>query len=489
MYRVGMKRLAVVLAVVGCAHPSPPSPTPTLPAAAPAPTPAPAPPPAPAAPPERWATSIVLGANFLDFVVMFPSPDGHDARVEVGDKHLPLSQVTHTDARLEFTVEKAGPKETWEHYALARTGDVARGEADLGTHHMSVRMERLGPDEPPRSAFKRPQTPRPPFPYAQRDLVVAAPDGGKLAGTLAIPTGTGPFPTVLLLSGSGQQDRDETVFGHKPYLIVADRLARAGIASYRFDDRGTGQTVGAPLSLDTEIADAIAALDTLAKQPEVDPKRLGIIAHSAAGAVAPNAARKHAVAFVVLLAGTTLDGGEYAAVQTEETMRAAGADAAAIAEQQKAQRAVSTAAKKGAAEVEKALVKIATPALAKALGRAPTADEVKQAIAQPLAAATNPWTLSYFRIDPRDAWKTLNVPVLLMVGDKDTQVPADLTIGALTKTLGKRGPLTAKKLPGLNHLFQHAPTGALSEYVELEESFAPEALDTLAAWLAERTKK
>jgi pimeloyl-ACP methyl ester carboxylesterase len=435
----------------------------------------------PPAPPERWAATVVIGASLRDFVIEFAD---RGATLELGDAKVPLVEVTHADDKLAFAIDKQ-PKETYE---LARKGDVAAGKGAIGRTTLPIRMVKLADGEAPHSAFPRPQTPKPPFPYEERELVVDAPDGGKLAGTLTIPQGTGPFPAVLLLSGSGQQDRDETIFGHKPYLIVADRLTRAGFATYRFDDRGTGKTVGAPLSLDTEIDDAGAILDVLKKQKEIDPKRVGIIGHSAGGMVAPNAAIKHPVAFIVLLAGATLSGREYSAFQTERELRASGADDKALAEQRTLQARVTAAAIKGTKEVEAIFTEIATPELEKSLGRKPTADEVKQAIAAPVSAATNPWVVSYFRIDPRVAWKKLAIPVLLLVGDKDTQVPADMTIKGLEDTVPKK-LVTAKKLAGLNHLFQHAQSGEVEEYLTNVESFDPDALEQLTGWLVDHTKK
>jgi pimeloyl-ACP methyl ester carboxylesterase len=433
---------------------------------------------------ERWAATLVIGANFRDFVVTFtPAGSAATATMTLPERKqpLPLAQVTFTPQQLAFTLEKpSGGKES---YTLARTGSTAKGTATIGGHQLLIRMVALGPDEPAHSAFPRPQTPQPPWKYEVQELEVTAPDGGKLAGTLTTPAGSGPFPAILLLSGSGAQDRDETVFGHKPYLIIADRLTRAGFVTFRFDDRGTGKTTGAPGTLDTEIADAAAVLDVLATQKQVDPKRLGIIGHSTGGMVAPNAALKHPVAFIVSLAGVAVSGRELVPLQQQLALAHAGVPADVAKQQLDAQRAIGDAAAKDPALVKPALVAVAAPQLEKTLGRKPTQAEIDQAIAKPLAEATAPWTISFFRLDPRVAWKQLKLPVLLLVGDKDTQVPADVTIDALQKSVGDPKQLTAKKLPGLDHLFQHATTGFVDEYVEIDESFAPEALDALTAWL------
>lgn len=439
---------------------------------------------APAAAAERWAATVVIGAALHDFVVEIA---GDKAAFVRGKQRAPLADVVETAERIAFTLEKPGmPKDAAERYELVRHGDRADGQGTVGATQIPIRMVRLADGEAPRSAYARPQTPKPPFPYKTVELDVDAPDGGKLAGTLAMPDGAGPFPVVVLLSGSGQEDRDETIFGHRPYFVVADRLARNGIASYRFDDRGTGKTKGAVKDLFTEIDDAGAIVDVLAKQPGIDPKRIGVIGHSSAGAVAPNVALKHPVAFVVLLAGITMAGKDYAAIQTAHQLEVAGASAEDVAKQKADQARFMDAVLNDPKSAKAALAGRIKPMLAQQLGRAPTDAELDAALAQGLAEVASPWLISYFRIDPREAWKKLAIPVLLLVGDKDTQVPADVTVAALT---GATTHATTKKFPGLNHLFQHAKTGEVAEYVAIEETFAPEALDALAGWLAEQTKR
>ncbi len=460
-----MRSILVVLALAACGNKQSDEPAPK-PAEAPKAT-------------ERWAATLVIGANLKDFVVRFAS--GTAAFEGLTKDPLPLADVTLAPDRLAFTLVK--PKGS-EIYELERTGDTAKGEVKIGALTLPIKMVKLADGEAPHSAYPRPQTPVPPFPYEQREVAIPAPDGGVLAGTLTLPKGVARAPAVLLWSGSGQQDRDETIFGHKPYLILSDRLTRAGLAVLRLDDRGTGKTTGALGTLDTEIADAGAAIDFLAKQPEVDPKKLGIVGHSTGGMVAPSVALAHPVAFIVSLAGVAVPGRDLVLLQQEAVAKVKGVpvppEAAAL------QKKIGEATLKGSDEVKRVLVEAVGPQLEKALHRKATQAEIDQAIAKPLADATQPWTLSFFRIDPRDAWKKLTIPVLLVVGDRDTQVPADPTIAALTGAHGKPDAVTAKKLPGLNHLFQHAKTGMPDEYLEITESFDPATLDIIATWLAAR---
>lgn len=442
---------------------------------------------------EVWSATIVLPTQLRDLVITFaPAADGWTATMDIPELSvtgIALVDVALGPEAITFTIPKPkAPKESWERYSLTRApgAGAARGLGHIGNVTLPIRMVRLADGEAPRSAIPRPQTPRPPFPYAAREVTIDAPDGGKLAGTLTIPAGAGPFPAMLLLSGSGQQDRDETIFGHKPYFIIADRLSRNGFAVLRMDDRGTGKTVGAVGSLDTEIADGGAAIAFLKAQPEIDPARIGIMGHSVGGMVAPNVAvATHGVAFIVSLAGPSVSGAELVPLQLEITGALTHAPAEALAEQVEMQRRIGAAVGKGEAAIKATFVELFTAPMAKALGRAPTPAELDQAIAPRLKAVLEPWTLSFFKLDPRVAWRQLTVPVLLIIGDKDTQVPADINIKTLEETLAPaaRALLTAKKLPGLNHLFQHAQTGLVDEYALSEETFDPSALDLITSWL------
>ena len=438
---------------------------------------------------ERWAASIAAGAKLIDFVVVFEKKgDAWTAQLEgVTKTPLPLAKVELTADHIAYTLEKPANPAANEVYDLKRAGDVAEGTSTIGGGQIPAKMVKLADGAEPHSAYDRPQTPKGPFPYDTRDVEVPAPDGGTLAGTLTLPKGaTAPVAAVLLWSGSGQQDRDESIYGHHSFLLVADKLTRAGIATVRFDDRGTGKTKGAIGTLYTEIDDAGAAIDWLKTQKEIDPKRVGMIGHSTGGMVVANVALKHPLAFIVSLAGVAVTGRELVILQADIAAQKAGGtgmppEARAI------QKAIGEAAIKNPDEVKKILTDAVTKQY-EAAGRKPTPEEIEGLIAKPVAEATNPWTVSYFKIDPRDAWKKLTVPTLLVVGDLDTQVPADVTIEALTKSHAKPEVVTTKKVPGLNHLFQHAKTGLSDEYIHIDETFDTATLDAIASWVTEHSK-
>lgn len=442
--------------------------------------------------------TVVLPTENRDLVVSFAktgpnSPWAATLDIPSLDVHgVELGGVALEPEHIAFTIEKKGaPKETWETFDLTRKANEgeASGKVIIGGGPLVVKAVRLKDGEAPRSAFKRPQTPEPPYPYPSRDVVVDAPDGAKLAGTLTLPSGTGPFPAVLLWSGSGQEDRDETVFGHKPWLVLADKFARAGVATLRLDDRGTGKTTGAVGSLDGEIADASAAIEFLKKQADIDPKRLGMIGHSTGGMVLPNVAVKTgALSFLVSLAGVAVPGAELIPLQMEIEGKIRHAPDADLKEAIAAQKKVGAAVPKGEAAVKAVFVELFKPAMKAQLGREPTPAELDAAVSPKVAETMAPWPKSYFTLDPRVAWKKVTAPVLLLVGEKDTQVPADVTIKALEGSVGNKSALTTKKLPGLNHLFQHADTGLQEEYATIDETFDPATIDTLTTWVKTQAK-
>jgi fermentation-respiration switch protein FrsA (DUF1100 family) len=332
----------------------------------------------------------------------------------------------------------------------------------------------------------RPQDPRPPFPY---ESVEVSFDSGPiaLAGTLVIPSGIGPFPVAVLISGSGQQDRDESIMGHKPFLVLADWLARQGIATLRYDDRGVGESGGNPIGATSAdfAEDALAAVTFL-----VDDERfsaIGLIGHSEGGLIAPMVAARADVAFAVLLAGPGVSGAEVLARQTEDLMRAEGASGSAVGWRVAWGTEVIALAASDmdsadlATQIRGVLEAAATdipPGREEALSDA--------AIEQTVAAFTDPWMRYFLAYEPQPALEALAIPVLALIGDLDLQVSAELNIPALEAALAGNSDATVTELDGLNHLFQTATTGAVSEYGQIEETLAPKALELVSDWILER---
>ena len=336
--------------------------------------------------------------------------------------------------------------------------------------------------------FERPQEPVPPFPYESTDVTF---DNGdvSLAGTIVVPAGDGPFPAVVLVSGSGPQDRDETLLGHRPFLVLADAFARRGIASLRYDDRGVGESTGSQTGattadLATDAAAAVAHLDA-------DPRTgsVGIVGHSEGGLIGPIVAgESEAVEFVVLLAGPGLPGRAVLLRQTEDLMRAAGASEADIAWQLdwRSQIMDVSASELPTDDAAREIEAIVTAALAN------PPDDVTEPLTPTLADTfvevfADPWMRFFLAYDPAPALVALDIPVLAIVGSLDLQVSAEANIPALDDALAANAAATVLELEGLNHLFQTATTGAVAEYARIDETFAPSAIDIVTSWILEQS--
>jgi hypothetical protein len=327
---------------------------------------------------------------------------------------------------------------------------------------------------------RRPQMPVCPFPYREEEVRYRNPRAkGRvtLAGTLTIPPGEGPFPAAILIAGSGSLDRDETVAGHKPFLVLADYLTRRGIAVLRADKRGAGESGGdSAKALTADYAsDVEAGVAFLRTRPEVDGRRIGLVGHSEGGVIAPMvAAEDRGIAFAVLMAGTGVPGEELVAEQIETSLELSGSDAATAARWGDAARKVVAA------------LKISRdPAAAK---EALTAkDGFADAMASSLIAriTATPWLRAFVAIDPRVALRGVTCPVLAINGSKDKQVPAGPNLAGIRQALqdGKNLHFEVEEMPGLNHMFQTAETGAPLEYGHIEETMSPVALERIAAWI------
>ncbi|MDJ0498767.1 MAG: alpha/beta fold hydrolase [Acidimicrobiia bacterium] len=336
-------------------------------------------------------------------------------------------------------------------------------------------------------AVSRPQEPQPPFPYESVDVQFS--NGPiPLSGTLVIPKGEGPFPVAVLISGSGQQDRDESLMGHRPFLVLSDWLARQGVATLRYDDRGVGGSGGNPVGATTAdfAEDARAAVVSLAGDQRFSA--IGLIGHSEGGLIAPMVAgQSDEIDFVVLLAGPGLSGADVLAKQIEELMRAEGAARSAVDWRVGwGNEVIALAASEAASldvasqirQILEAAAADAPPGLEQLVG--------DTAIEETVAVYTDPWMRYFLAYDPQSALQELAIPVLALIGDLDLQVSAELNVPALEDALAGNADATVIELSGLNHLFQTATTGAVSEYGQIEETFAPHALELVSDWILRR---
>jgi pimeloyl-ACP methyl ester carboxylesterase len=377
-------------------------------------------------------------------------------------------------------------------YHAERVGrDTLRGVWMQGAGSLPLTMVR-GADAA--MVARRPQLPRPPFPYREEQVTVQSVEGVRLAGTLTVPQDAGPHPSVVLVSGSGPQDRDETLLGHKPFLVLADYLTRRGIAVLRLDDRGTGASTGsfAAATSDDFARDAEAAVRWLRARAEVADDRVGIVGHSEGGLIAPLvASRTPEVSFIVLLAGPGTPSAELLMAQGALISRAGGDTDAEVARTTALQRELFTAI---ASEADSAALHGRLREITSRFQASLTPEEraLPEHSDATMSAAINslisPWFRWFLRYDPAPALRATRVPVLALNGALDLQVPADENLAAIQAALwaGGNRDVTVEKLPGLNHLFQTARTGAPSEYAEIEETFSPAALQRIGDWIVQR---
>lgn len=334
----------------------------------------------------------------------------------------------------------------------------------------------------------RPQEPRPPFPYRVENVAFdnpAAP-GVRLAGTLTLPEGDGPFPAAILLTGSGPQDRDESLMGHKPFAVLADHLTRNGIAVLRYDDRGVGESTGvfSEATSPDHASDANAAFAWLSSRPEIRGDAIGFIGHSEGGVTAPIAmADNPAVAWFVGLAppGTSL-------VQLLLSQRRLVATQMGVSEADLDRsepvvvamfRAIATADTPQAGRA--AAMAVLTPEARTALGLPPEVES-----AEVVRSLSAPWLHYLLRYDPAANLARIDVPVLVVIGGLDRQVPPAENLAAIREALRDNPDVTLVEAPGLNHLFQTAKTGGMGEYATIEETFSPGVLTLLSDWINER---
>ena len=336
---------------------------------------------------------------------------------------------------------------------------------------------------------KRPQEPQPPFPYRSEEVTVRNErDEINLAGTLTLPEKGTKFPAVVMVTGSGAQNRDEEIMGHKPFFVIADYLTRNGIAVLRCDDRGTAASQGTHATATNEdfATDTEAMVNYLRSRKEINAKKIGIIGHSAGGIIAFIVAQKDpSIAFVVSLAGAGVRGDSLMLKQVELISKSQGMPDAVWQGMKPSIRnryAILQQTDKTPEELQKELyadvTKTMSPEQLKDL------NTIQQLSAQ-ISSMTSPWYLHFMRYDPGQDLKKLKCPVLALNGEKDIQVDAAMNLAAIQERITGNGNknVTVKAYPNLNHLFQTCKKGTLAEYGQLEETINPEVLKDIIEWI------
>jgi pimeloyl-ACP methyl ester carboxylesterase len=342
------------------------------------------------------------------------------------------------------------------------------------------------------------QEPKRPYPYDEVEVSYENKQAGvKFAGTLTLPRTGAPHPAVLLITGSGPQDRDESFGGHKPFLVLADFLTRRGIAVLRVDDRGVGGSTGSVDAGTTDefAGDALAGVAYLKSRREIDPERIGLIGHSEGGIVASlAAARSRDVALIVLLVGPGVPGSQVMIGQSYAGARAMGASEEGAAMNRDLTQLMLDAVmhEKDPAAAERRFEQH----LAALMSTWSEAQKNAMAALRPqlqaqMRAVSTPWFRAFVTLDPKAALARVTAPVLALNGDLDTQVLPRENLAAIVDTLEEGGnpDYTVVRLAGLNHLFQTAKTGAMDEYARIAETIAPAALETIGDWITSHTAR
>ena len=440
-----------------------------------------------------WEGAIFIMGQELTIVVHFSEADGAlKATMDIPQQMaagLPLSQVQRQGDQIHFELVAGPGVAIFDGVIVA---DAIQGDflqaGIKGTFKVARQTAK------PEAVAKEPEVSAP-LPYRAEEVTLAS-GNVTLSGTLTVPPGQGPFPAVIMITGSGTQNRDEEIFGFKLFRVIADHLTRHGIAVLRCDDRALGAQGGFGLDTSADFAsDVVAQGAFLRGRPEIDPQRVGLFGHSEGGIIAPLANQKSPFAFMVLMAGTAVKGEDVLLEQIGLIARADGAGEAEIAELLSQQKRVYTLM--GTPEGEKEIAKLIADQARRGLEKMPP--EQRKAVTDPEAYVQNvanaqamtfnsPWFRYFLAYDPAPALTAVKCPVLALFGGKDTQVAVRQNLPVMEQAFKKGGnrDATIKILPEANHLFQKAGTGSPSEYATLEKAFVPGFLDTISSWILEK---
>jgi uncharacterized protein len=430
-----------------------------------------------------WMGVLDTGSIKLRVIFhIFNTSNGLTATLDSPDqgvKAMPTSSVKRDGASLRIEAKNIGG--TFEGKIAIDLSSID-GTWSQGGGTLPLTLKRVTEKNKAELERTRPQNPVKPYPYREEEVTYENKvQKVTLAATLTIPQGKGPFTGVVLITGSGPQDRDETLLGHKPFLVLSDYLTRHGVAVLRADDRGTGKSTGVFATATTAdfATDTEAGIAYLKTRAEVDPHKIGLIGHSEGGVIAPMiAARNQDVAFIVMMAGTGVPGDELLVAQIEAIDIANGKTPEEAAKDAAQEREILKVV-----ETEKDLAQLENKLKEKMAAEPPAAQAGLQ-----VELLTSPWFRYFLTYDPAVALRKVTCPVLVLNGSLDKQVVPDQNLPAIRKALDEAGNKNVEidELPGLNHLFQTAKTGSPAEYAQIEETISPLALDKMATWIAKQ---
>jgi len=407
-----------------------------------------------------------------------------------GAKGIPVTSTSYENSILKLKISTLG---------VLYEGTLDKKNVFVGTFKQSGQSFSLNltREEIEKKPIVRPQEPTKPYSYYSEDVKFEnTKDKIVLAGTLTLPKKEGNFPAVVLISGSGPQNRDEELLGHKPFFVLADHLTKSGIAVLRFDDRGTAESTGdfaTATSLDFVI-DVESAIKYLQTRKEINKKRIGLVGHSEGGIIAPMvAAESKDINFIVLLAGMGIPGNQLLLLQQELIGKAMGVSEEELQKTRSINKAAfdiiikSTDTESLKTELTNYIKQTLkdNPESIESTGMSET-DFIKLQVNQ----LTSPWMQYLIKYDPSSILKKVKCPVIAINGEKDLQIPAKVNLYAIEKALKKGGnnKVTIKELPNLNHLFQKCETGLPNEYATIEQTFSPIALEEISKWIIKQMK-
>ncbi len=417
--------------------------------------------------------------------------NGYSATMDSPDQGaagIVVTKTTFQDSVLQLEVAGLGVRFEGKMYpGDSIPGTFKQGGQEIPLTLMRGNVVKTGP----------PQEPVKPYPYYTEDVHFVNKNGNfVLAGTLTMPNKTGIFPAVILITGSGPQNRDEEILGHKPFLVIADYLTRNGIAVLRCDDRGINESKGnfnGATSMDFS-TDVEAALDFLLSRKEIDKSKIGLIGHSEGGMIAPMVAvRRKEVGFIVLLAGPGISGKRILLSQEALIGRVSGEREDVIRDLTSVNSAAYdlVAGSQNFDTLKKELTAYYSDRLKADSTYAGTAGaDQGQFVASELKELATPWMKYFIQYDPAPTLEKVKCPVLALDGSKDLQVPPEIDLAAIKTALNKGGnkEVTTVELPNLNHLFQECKTGSPAEYAQIEQTFSPLALDAMTKWILSKVK-
>lgn len=406
-----------------------------------------------------------------------------------GAKGIPTTTTSFENSILKITIANAN---------IDYEGTLGKDNIIIGTFKQGGQSfpMNLSKEIIEKEKLVRPQEPTKPYPYYSEDITFENKNAGiSLAGTLTLPKKDGVFPVVILISGSGPQNRDEELLGHKPFLILSDYLTRNGIAVLRYDDRGVEQskgdfTMATSADFATDVESAISYLKT---RKEINIKKIGLIGHSEGGLIAPMvASTSKDVAFIVLLAGTGIQGDQILLLQQKLIGKASGISDVDLQKNEIENRKIFDIVNESnnLEQLNNELTIYLTQSLNDNPEGKPAGMSDDDFVKLQVKQIANPWMQYFIKYDPTPALEKVKCPVLAINGEKDLQVPPKENLEAIKKALTKGGnkKVTTKEFPNLNHLFQECKTGSPDEYATIEQTFSPTALTEILNWIQTQTK-